>query len=64
MLADDTACNPRNPKASAVYNNRAQGLNLYGEHVEVRGLDFLDTFTCHHQFEDVFSLPLVRLGPV
>uniref|UniRef100_A0A061RZI7 Phosphatidylinositol glycan, class K n=1 Tax=Tetraselmis sp. GSL018 TaxID=582737 RepID=A0A061RZI7_9CHLO len=35
MLADDVACNPRNTRPSAVYNNRKQELNLYGSRVEV-----------------------------
>eukprot|EP00951_Prasinocladus_malaysianus_P032893 scaffold322526_cov28-Prasinocladus_malaysianus.AAC.2 len=34
QLADDMACNPRNPKPSAVFNNRDHGLNLYGTHIE------------------------------
>mmetsp|Transcript_1849 Transcript_1849/g.4824 ORF Transcript_1849/g.4824 Transcript_1849/m.4824 type:complete len:365 (-) Transcript_1849:629-1723(-) len=41
MLADDIACNARNSQPSAVFNNKAKGLNLYGSLVEVdyRGYD-------------------------
>mmetsp|Transcript_38326 Transcript_38326/g.108356 ORF Transcript_38326/g.108356 Transcript_38326/m.108356 type:complete len:407 (-) Transcript_38326:404-1624(-) len=56
MLSDDMACNPRNPKPSAVFNNRAQALNLYGTHVEVdyRGYEvtvesFLRVLTGRHE---------------
>jgi GPI-anchor transamidase subunit K len=41
MLADDMACNPRNPFAASVFNNRQRALNLYGDDIEVdyRGYD-------------------------
>lgn len=37
MLADDVACNPRNPHAGRVFNTDDQQSrrNVYGEHVEV-----------------------------
>ncbi|GIY08143.1 GPI-anchor transamidase [Caerostris extrusa] len=41
MLADDMACNPRNPKAATVFNNAHHHINVYGDDVEVdyRGYD-------------------------
>ncbi|XP_068159078.1 putative GPI-anchor transamidase [Drosophila tropicalis] len=35
MIADDMACNPRNPRPGQVYNNANQHLNVYGDDVEV-----------------------------
>eukprot|EP00877_Chromochloris_zofingiensis_P009199 jgi/Chrzof1/4532/Cz14g17080.t1 len=35
MLADDVACNPRNPYPSQVFNNDNHNLNVYGTNVEV-----------------------------
>lgn len=35
MLADDAACNPRNPFAGTVYSNAARVTDLYGEKIEV-----------------------------
>jgi len=35
MLADDMACNPRNPRPAMVYNNAHQHINVYGDDVEV-----------------------------
>ena len=35
MLADDVACNSRNPTAGSVWNNHYKELDLYGEDVEV-----------------------------
>jgi len=35
MLADDMACNPRNPRPATVYNNAYQHINVYGDDVEV-----------------------------
>lgn len=35
MLADDIACNPRNPHPTYVYNNADQRTNLYDDTVEV-----------------------------
>ena len=41
MLADDMACNSRNPKPGIVHNNMNQQINMYGDDVEVdyRGYD-------------------------
>lgn len=41
MLADDMACNSRNPKPGIVHNNVNQQINMYGDDVEVdyRGYD-------------------------
>ncbi|KAF6031997.1 PIGK [Bugula neritina] len=35
MLADDMACNPRNPQAATVFNNKNEAINVYGDDVEV-----------------------------
>lgn len=35
MVADDMACNPRNPSPATVFNNADQQLNVYGDDVEV-----------------------------
>lgn len=35
MLADDMACNTRNPQAAAVFNNANEEINVYGDDVEV-----------------------------
>uniref|UniRef100_A0AAA9SL24 GPI-anchor transamidase n=1 Tax=Bos taurus TaxID=9913 RepID=A0AAA9SL24_BOVIN len=35
MLADDMACNPRNPKPATVYSHKNMELNVYGDDVEV-----------------------------
>ncbi|XP_071821912.1 GPI-anchor transamidase-like isoform X1 [Apostichopus japonicus] len=35
MLADDMACNPRNPRPASVFNNAYQHINVYGDDVEV-----------------------------
>ncbi|XP_067928802.1 GPI-anchor transamidase-like [Watersipora subatra] len=35
MLADDMACNPRNPHAATVFNNKNEAINVYGDDVEV-----------------------------
>lgn len=35
MIADDMACNPRNPRPGTVYNNAKQHINVYGDDVEV-----------------------------
>ncbi|XP_078687084.1 GPI-anchor transamidase-like [Branchiostoma floridae x Branchiostoma belcheri] len=35
MLADDMACNPRNPRPATVFNNANQHINVYGDDVEV-----------------------------
>jgi Glycosylphosphatidylinositol transamidase (GPIT), subunit GPI8 len=35
MIADDMACNPRNPRPATVFNNANQHIDVYGEDVEV-----------------------------
>jgi phosphatidylinositol glycan class K len=35
MLADDMACNPRNPFPGQIFNNENKKTNLYGENIEV-----------------------------
>lgn len=35
MLADDMACNPRNPRPATVFNNENEVINVYGDDVEV-----------------------------
>ena len=35
MLADDMACNPRNPRPATVFNNQNQHINVYGDDIEV-----------------------------
>ena len=35
MVADDMACNPRNPRPGTVFNNTNQNINVYGDDVEV-----------------------------
>ena len=35
MLADDMACNPRNPHPATVFNNKNEAINVYGDDVEV-----------------------------
>ncbi|XP_029474291.1 GPI-anchor transamidase isoform X1 [Rhinatrema bivittatum] len=35
MLADDMACNPRNPKPATVFSHKNMELNVYGDDVEV-----------------------------
>ena len=35
MLADDVACNPRNPFPAKVYGNADRHLDLYGDSIEV-----------------------------
>ena len=47
MLADDMACNPRNPYPSRIFNNMDQKLNLYdaGAEVDYRGYEVtVDSF--------------------
>lgn len=35
MLADDMACNPRNPAPATVFSHKNMELNVYGDDVEV-----------------------------
>lgn len=35
MIAEDMACNPRNPRPATVFNNANEQINVYGDDVEV-----------------------------
>lgn len=35
MVADDMACNPRNPRPATVFNNANQHIDVYGDDIEV-----------------------------
>lgn len=35
LLAEDTACDPRNPHPGAVFNNKNKLMNIYGDNIEV-----------------------------
>jgi len=52
MVADDMACNPRNPSPATVFNNADQQLNVYGDDVEVdfRGYEVIVFFTFRYLF--------------
>jgi len=58
MVADDMACNPRNPRPATVFNNANQHINVYGDDVEVdyRGYEV-------HYFITKNSAKLVREDP-
>lgn len=60
MVADDMACNPRNPRPATVFNNAHQHINVYGEDVEVdyRGYEVSTTKGCILRH---FGLPLAIL---
>ena len=47
MIADDMACNPRNPRPATVFNNANQHINVYGDDVEVdyRGYEVIISLT-------------------
>lgn len=47
MLADDMACNHRNPKPATVFSHKNMELNVYGDDVEVdyRGYEVGSHFT-------------------
>jgi glycosylphosphatidylinositol transamidase (GPIT) subunit GPI8 len=53
MVADDMACNPRNPRPATVFNNANQHINVYGDDVEVdyRGYEV----SAHTLATNVFS---------
>lgn len=46
MLADDMACNHRNPKPATVFSHKNMELNVYGDDVEVdyRGYEVGGTY--------------------
>lgn len=48
MIADDMACNPRNPRPATVFNNANQHINVYGDDVEVdyRGYEVSSPVRC------------------
>lgn len=48
MVADDMACNPRNPRPATVFNNKDQQLNVYGDDVEV---DYRGYEVCYFQIQ-------------
>lgn len=52
MVADDMACNPRNPSPATVFNNADQQLNVYGDDVEVdfRGYEVISFTFAHIEF--------------
>lgn len=51
MLADDMACNHRNPKPATVFSHKNMELNVYGDDVEVdyRGYEV----SAHHSQADI-----------
>lgn len=53
MVADDMACNPRNPSPATVFNNADQQLNVYGDDVEVdfRGYEVYNLFHFYLQLK-------------
>jgi len=56
MVADDMACNARNPHPATVFNNANQQINVYGDDVEVTQLAVNCrqniVLVCLHQYED------------
>jgi glycosylphosphatidylinositol transamidase (GPIT) subunit GPI8 len=55
MVADDMACNPRNPRPATVFNNANQHINVYGDDVEVdyRGYE-VSTHTSGEMWESLY----------
>lgn len=64
MVADDMACNPRNPSPATVFNNADQQLNVYGDDVEVdfRGYEVLNgsIHSCFLSFK--FAIDFIIIG--
>lgn len=60
MVADDMACNPRNPRPATVFNNANQHINVYGDDVEVdyRGYEVSKQFHKVQYNSNVYSLSL------
>lgn len=58
MVADDMACNPRNPRPATVFNNADQQLNVYGDDVEVdyRGYEVISARYTRLLFVELFSI--------
>ncbi len=51
MLADDMACNHRNPKPATVFSHKNMELNVYGDDVEV---DYRGYEVSSHNYRNVF----------
>lgn len=60
MLADDVACNPRNPFAGAVYANADRRTDLYGQAIEV---DYKGAEVSVETFLRLLSGPFPSLPP-
>lgn len=52
MLADDMACNPRNPTSAQIFNNRDRHVQIYPDNVEV---DYRDSEVTVENFFRVFT---------
>ncbi|KAA0191640.1 hypothetical protein HAZT_HAZT006823 [Hyalella azteca] len=65
MVADDMACNPRNPRPATVFNNAHQHINVYGEDVEVdyRGYEASLAVDLGPYLENFVRLLTGRLSP-
>lgn len=57
MIADDMACNPRNPRPATVFNNANQHINVYGDDVEVdyRGYEVLISTCAYYKKASPFD---------
>jgi phosphatidylinositol glycan class K len=62
MIADDMACDARNPKPAMIFNNGQHYINVYGDDVEVdyRGLHFLTHFPIIHLFKTYFIFFFIK----
>lgn len=57
MVADDMACDARNPKAATIFNNAQHYINVYGDDVEVdyRGnTSLMKSFLSFNDFSNKF----------
>lgn len=65
MVADDMACNPRNPRPATVFNNAHQHINVYGEDVEVdyRGYEvtIYNVFFFTYNFNSHYIINIIYL---
>lgn len=62
MVADDMACNPRNPRPATVFNNAHQHINVYGDDVEVdyRGYEVCYQFLSYIKvFDEIIDMLFV-----
>lgn len=57
MLADDMACNHRNPKPATVFSHKNMELNVYGDDVEVDYRGYEVGFQCS---QGVFLLLTIK----